>query len=79
MSTNIATKYSYENGSKDQWGAFVTLAIGLQENRKLGNSCSLSYSADFGGRASSLKTTSTLNLNLQTKLSYNISENSKLT
>ncbi len=73
-----AMQYDYEEGSKDKWGAFVTLAIGLQENRKLGDRCTLKLNADVGGRLSTLNGTSTLNLNLQAEVAYQISGNASV-
>jgi hypothetical protein len=77
---SAGSAYQYENmeGAKDQWGAFVTLAIGLQENRKFGDRCKLKLNADVGARISSLKDTSTLNLNLQGKLSYQVTQNASM-
>lgn len=71
-------QYQLEDGSKNKWGAFVVLAIGLQENRQFGDSCSIEYNADIGTRLSTLSGTSTLNLNLQAKASYHISEGSSV-
>lgn len=71
----MAYDYTYEEGSKDKWGPFVTLSIGLQENRKIGDSCKVTASADVGGRLSTLKDSSTLNLNLNGKISYAVSQN----
>ncbi|WP_165803953.1 Ig-like domain-containing protein [Limnohabitans planktonicus] len=68
-------EYTYEEGSKDTWGAFVTLAIGLQENRKIGDRCQLKLNADVGGRISTLKDTSTFNINAQAKLAYLVTDN----
>jgi hypothetical protein len=78
MQKGEATQYRYQNGSRDQWGAFVVLAIGLQENRKLGEHCTVSVNGDVGARVSTAKDTSTLNLNLQSKFGYSISENSSI-
>lgn len=70
-----AYDYTYLEGSKDKWGPFITLAIGLQENRQLGDKCKLSISADIGGRLSTIKDSDTLNLNLNAKVSYQVSTN----
>lgn len=78
ISTASAYEYSYQEGTKDQWGAFVTLAIGLQENRKIGDRCQLKLNADIGTRVSTLKDTSTLNLNAEAKLSYQVSDNASV-
>ncbi len=78
ISPGNAYDYKYVEGSRDEWGAFVILAIGLQENRKLGDRCTLSTSADVGVRVSSLKDTSTLNLNATAKFSYQVSDSKSI-
>jgi len=79
-SVNRGTAYEYEyvNGEKDKWGGFVTLAIGLQENRKLGDRCQLALSADVGGRLSTLSGTSSFNANAYAKLSYQLTGNGSI-
>lgn len=74
VSKGSAYEYEYEEGSKDKWGGFVMLAVGLQENRKLGDRCTLKLSADVGARLSTLKGTSTLNLNLQAEMAYQVTD-----
>lgn len=78
ISAGSAYQYTDVDGKKDQWGAFITLAIGLQENRKFGDHCTLKLNADVGARISSLKDTSTVNLNSQAKMSYQVSENASI-
>lgn len=78
ISSASAYEYSYQEGTKDQWGAFVTLAIGLQENRKMGDRCQLKLNADVGTRVSTLKDTSTLNINAEAKLSYQVTDNASV-
>lgn len=78
VSAGTAYDYTYQEATKDQWGTFVTLAIGLQENRKIGDRCQLKLNADIGTRVSTLKDTSTLNLNAEAKLSYQVSDNASV-
>ncbi len=70
-----AYDYTYEEGSKDRWGAFVALNVGLQENRTFGDRCKLSMSVDVGGRLATVKDSNTLNLNADAKFSAQLSEN----
>jgi hypothetical protein len=78
ISPGSSDQYTYEDGSKDQWGGFVSLAVGLQTNRKLGDRCQLKLNADAGGRLSTLKDSSTLNLNLESKLTYQVTDNASI-
>lgn len=78
ISPSEAYDYTYVEGSKDKWGPFVTLSIGLQENRRIGDKCKLSLSADVGGRLSTIKESNTLNLNLNGKFSYELSQNGSI-
>lgn len=78
ISRGSAYEYQYIDGTKDQWGAFVILAIGLQENRKFGDRCQLSVGADAGFRASTILKSSTLNLNAFAQFSYQVSENKSI-
>lgn len=71
-------EYDYVDSGKDRWGAFVTLAIGLQENRKLGDRCQLNLSADVGTRLSTLKGTTSVNANAQMRLDYQVTDESKI-
>ena len=78
ISRGSAYEYEYIDGSKDQWGAFVTLAIGLQENRKFGDRCKLSVGADVGFRASTLVKTSTLNASAYAQFSYQVTDSKSI-
>lgn len=50
-----AIDYNYVEGNTDKWGAFVTLATGLQAKKELSSSCRITASGEIGARLSSLK------------------------
>jgi len=50
-----AMEYKYVEGATDKWGAFVTLATGLQASKELGSYCKVSSSVEAGTRVSTLK------------------------
>lgn len=52
---NSATEYNYIDGETDKWGAFVTLATGLQASKELGSYCKVSTSVEIGTRLATLK------------------------
>jgi hypothetical protein len=72
-----AYDYEYEEGSKDKWTPFVALGMGLQMNKKYGDRCKINASAEVGARIAGLKQ-STLNLNLNAKASYRITDNGSI-
>lgn len=78
LSPGTAYQYNNLDGEKDEWGTFVTLAIGLQENRKFGDRCTLKMNADVGVRISTLKDTSTITANVEAKLSYQVTHNASM-
>ena len=78
LTPGTAYQYNNINGQKDDWGAFVTLAIGLQENRKFGDRCTLKINADVGVRVSTLKDTSIISANIEAKLAYQVTHNASV-
>ena len=74
---NKGSAYEYTNieGTLDHWAGFVTLAIGLQENRKLGQNCSIHLNADAGVRIATRAQSSMINANLGTQFNYQMTDN----
>lgn len=50
-----ALDYRNIDGKQDDWGAFVTLATGLQGSKQFGSFCNVSASAEVGARVATLK------------------------
>lgn len=68
--SNSARDYIYHEGSKDKWGAFIVLAIGLHEKYLLEKQWFLTYSAEVGVRAATLRGSSQIFSTLSSKLTY---------
>lgn len=69
--------YNYVEGTKDRWAPFVSLSLGLQMNKKFGDRCSLSASAEVGARVATEKQ-STLTAAATAKLSYQVTDSGSI-
>lgn len=70
----VVTEYDNFEGQNDKWAGFISLAVGLQENRKIGDRCHLNYSAELNGQISNHKSMSSVGINLNGKISYLIGQ-----
>lgn len=69
-----AMDYNYIEGDADKWGAFVTLATGLQASKELGSFCKVSSSVELGARLSTLKQSNLIYGGANTKFGVKVGE-----
>lgn len=77
IKTGSAYDFNSIEGSKDRWAPFVSLSLGLQMNKKFGDRCSVSASAEVGARVAS-QNQSAVNAAESAKLAYQVTDNGSI-